>query len=47
MFQQTIAILQGLKSHFEEHHNVKFSPDAIISAVELSVKFINDRQLAR
>jgi len=40
-----INILQGLKSHFEKHHNVKFSSDAIISAVELSVKFINDRQL--
>jgi len=41
----TIAILKGLKSHFEEHHNVKFSADAIISAAELSAKFINDRQL--
>jgi len=40
-----INILKGLKSHFEEHHNVKFSADAIISAVELSAKFINDRQL--
>ena len=40
-----INILQGLKSHFEKHHNVNFSSDAIISAVELSVKFINDRQL--
>ncbi len=43
--QTTITILKGLKSHFEEHHNVKFSTDAIISAVELSEKFINDRQL--
>ena len=43
--QTTIKILKGLKSHFEEHHNVKFSTDAIISAVELSEKFINDRQL--
>ena len=43
--QTTITILNGLKSHFEEHHNVKFSTDAIISAVELSEKFINDRQL--
>jgi len=41
----TINILKGLKSHFEAHHNVKFSADAIISAVELSAKFINDRQL--
>jgi len=43
--QTTIKILKGLKIHFEEHHNVKFSTDAIISAVELSDKFINDRQL--
>ena len=43
--QTTITILKGLKSHFEEHHNVKFSTDAIISAVELSEKFINNRQL--
>ena len=41
----TINILKGLKSRFEVHHNVKFSADAIISAVELSAKFINDRQL--
>jgi ATP-dependent Clp protease ATP-binding subunit ClpA len=41
----TIKILKGLKSHFEEHHDVKFSADSIISAVELSAKFINDRQL--
>ena len=43
--QTTINILKGLKSHFEEHHDVKFSTEAIISAVELSSKFINDRQL--
>ena len=43
--QTAINILKGLKSQFEEHHKVKFSTDAIISAVELSAKFINDRQL--
>ncbi|MAR99815.1 MAG: ATP-dependent Clp protease ATP-binding subunit ClpA [Nitrosomonadales bacterium] len=43
--QTTISILKGLKSHFEEHHNVKFSTDALISAAELSSKFLNDRQL--
>ncbi len=43
--QTTISILKGLKSHFEEHHQVKFSPAALISAAELSAKFINDRQL--
>jgi ATP-dependent Clp protease ATP-binding subunit ClpA len=43
--QTTINILKGLKSHFEKHHNVKFSTDALISAAELSSKFLNDRQL--
>lgn len=41
----TICILKGLKSHFEKHHNVKFSSSALISAAELSAKFINDKQL--
>ncbi|TAN71477.1 MAG: ATP-dependent Clp protease ATP-binding subunit ClpA [Gallionella sp.] len=43
--EQTIAILRGLKSRFEEHHNVKFSAAAITSAAELSARFINDRHL--
>ena len=43
--QTTISILKGLKSHFEEHHNVKFSSDALVSAAELSSKYLNDRQL--
>ena len=41
----TINILKGLKTHFEEHHNVKFSSNAIICAAELSAKYINDKQL--
>ncbi|MDC0423254.1 ATP-dependent Clp protease ATP-binding subunit ClpA [Methylophilaceae bacterium] len=43
--QTTINILKGLKLHFEEHHKVKFSPGALISAAELSARFITDRQL--
>jgi len=43
--QTTINILKGLKVHFEEHHNVKFSLNALISAAELSARFISDRQL--
>ena len=43
--QTTINILKGLKLHFEEHHKVKFSPSALISAAELSSRFISDRQL--
>ena len=43
--EQTIEILRGLKSRFEEHHGVKYSSAAISSAAELSAKFINDRHL--
>ena len=43
--QTTINILKGLKVHFEKHHNVKFSSNALISAAELSSKFINDKKL--
>ncbi|MBL8167172.1 MAG: ATP-dependent Clp protease ATP-binding subunit ClpA [Acidobacteria bacterium] len=41
----TIQILQGLKSYYEEHHQVKYSDEAIIAAAELSAKYINDRYL--
>ena len=41
----SIKILKGLKPYFEEHHNVKFSIDAIKSAVELASRYINDRKL--
>ena len=43
--EQTIEILKGLKSRFEEHHSIKFSAAAITSAAELSSRFINDRHL--
>jgi len=43
--EQTIEILKGLKSRFEEHHSVKFSSAALTSAAELSARFINDRHL--
>ncbi|MGC4250369.1 MAG: ATP-dependent Clp protease ATP-binding subunit ClpA [Sphingobium sp.] len=43
--EDTIKILAGLRSAFEEHHNVKYTPDAIKSAVELSARYINDRKL--
>jgi len=42
---ETVAILRGLKSRFEEHHGVKYSAAAISSAAELSAKYINDRHL--
>ncbi|WP_448501770.1 AAA family ATPase, partial [Sphingomonas sp.] len=41
----TIKILSGLRSAFEGHHSVKYTPDAIKSAVELSARYINDRKL--
>ena len=43
--EDTIKILAGLRSAFEEHHSVKYTPDAIKSAVELSSRYINDRKL--
>ena len=42
---EAIKILNGLKNYYEEHHNIKYTPDAIISAVELSSKHIGDRKL--
>ena len=41
----TIAILRGLKERFENHHKVRITDDAIISAVELSQRYITDRFL--
>jgi ATP-dependent Clp protease ATP-binding subunit ClpA len=41
----TIQILHGLKSYYENHHGVKYSDEAVRSAAELSAKYINDRYL--
>lgn len=41
----TIKILKGLKPYFEEHHNVRYTAEAIKTAVELSSRYINDRKL--
>ena len=43
--EQTVEILKGLKSRFEEHHNVKYALGALQAAAELSAKYINDRHL--
>jgi ATP-dependent Clp protease ATP-binding subunit ClpA len=43
--EDTIKILAGLRSSFEEHHAVRYTPDAIKSAVELSARYIHDRKL--
>jgi len=42
---ETVEILKGLKSRFEEHHDVRYTHPALKSAVELSSRYINDRQL--
>jgi ATP-dependent Clp protease ATP-binding subunit ClpA len=42
---QTVQILRGLKSRFEEHHGVKYSAAALVAAAELSARYINDRHL--
>nr|WP_254604277.1 ATP-dependent Clp protease ATP-binding subunit ClpA [Leisingera sp. ANG59] len=43
--EDSIEILKGLKPYFEEHHGIKFTSDAIKTAVELSARYINDRKL--
>jgi len=42
---ETIEILKGLKSYYEEHHGVNYTDDAIKAAVELSAKYMADRKL--
>ena len=43
--EDSIKILKGLKPYFEEHHGIKFTSDAIKTAVELAARYINDRKL--
>ena len=43
--EETIKILRGLKSRFEEHHEVRFSNPALRAAAELAGRYINDRHL--
>jgi ATP-dependent Clp protease ATP-binding subunit ClpA len=42
---ETVKILHGLKSRFEEHHNVRYTNQALRAAVELTDRYINDRHL--
>lgn len=42
---ETVAILRGLKSRYEQHHKVKYTASALVSAAELSERYINDRHL--
>ncbi|PWR00849.1 ATP-dependent Clp protease ATP-binding subunit ClpA [Meridianimarinicoccus roseus] len=41
----TVKILKGLKPYFETHHDIRYTSDAIRTAVELSARYINDRKL--
>jgi ATP-dependent Clp protease ATP-binding subunit ClpA len=43
--QETVDILKGLRTRFEEHHGVKYADDALVAAAELAARHINDRQL--
>ena len=42
---ETVSILRGLKSRFEEHHQVRYTVTALTAAAELSARFIHDRHL--
>ncbi len=43
--EDSIKILMGLRSSYEHHHQLKYTPEAIKAAVELSARYINDRKL--
>src|SRR3546814_6096463 len=43
--EDTVKILRGLKPYYEDHHNVRFTNEAIRTAVELSARYIGDRKL--
>lgn len=43
--EETIKILKGLKSRFENHHNIKYTENSLKAAAELSSRYINDRYL--
>jgi ATP-dependent Clp protease ATP-binding subunit ClpA len=43
--EETVQILEGLKSYYEEHHGVEFTPEAIRLAAELAAKYLHDRHL--
>jgi ATP-dependent Clp protease ATP-binding subunit ClpA len=43
--QDTVDILRGLKSRYEEHHGIKYEDDALRAAAELAARHINDRHM--
>ena len=42
---ETVRILKGIKSHFENHHQIRYTAPALKAAAELSARYINDRFL--
>lgn len=42
---ETVRILRGLKGHYEKHHKVRYTEDALKTAAEMAARFINDRFL--
>jgi ATP-dependent Clp protease ATP-binding subunit ClpA len=42
---ETVLILKGLKTHYEKHHGVKYTDEALDAAAKLSAKYINERHL--
>lgn len=43
--EDAVKIMRGLKPYYEDHHNIRYTNDAIRTAVELAAKYINDRKL--
>jgi len=43
--EETVEILEGLKSYYEEHHGVRYTPEAIRLSAELAAKYLHDRHL--
>ncbi|MFN7901327.1 MAG: ATP-dependent Clp protease ATP-binding subunit ClpA [Holosporales bacterium] len=43
--EDTIKIINGVKSYYEQHHNIKYAPEAIRTAVEMSNRYITNRKL--
>jgi ATP-dependent Clp protease ATP-binding subunit ClpA len=43
--EDTVKILKGIKGYFEDHHSIKYTADAIKTAVELAARYITDRKL--
>src|ERR1700744_3974076 len=43
--EDTVKILKGLKPYYEEHHKARYTPEALLAAVELSQRYIGDRKL--